>query len=409
MIIDYSIKQFNKQGKILCGDSIDVFEDENSKIFVLSDGLGSGVKANISSTYTKIILSKFLMNNVPLEQSVRVLKNILPTCRERQISYSTFTVIQIFNDLRVRIIEYDNPLVFYFKHQKLKQYKRKHIVCEDKDIYISDFKIEADDFLVLASDGLVQAGRGKLLKDGWGWDKVALFLEQVIQVHPSCENIAQSLIHYAKHIENGELSDDVSILIVNPRMENVLNVAIGPAVNENYDREYVDKFFSLDGEKIICGGSTAKMFAKVLNKEIETEQTQTINNIPAKSYMDGVDLVTEGVLTLDKTLKWFDFTHEFEFQYEYIKSLHDINKIYNIEANLMKKNIKNIKLAKRKASNPVEELIFSLKKADKINLFLGKASNENHKKIDISPKTDIITGLIDKLENLNKQIQIYSF
>ena len=98
MIIDYSIQQFNKQGKILCGDSIEVFEDENSKIFVLSDGLGSGVKANISSTYTKIILSKFLMNNMPLEQSVKVLKNILPTCRERKIAYSTFTVIQIFND-----------------------------------------------------------------------------------------------------------------------------------------------------------------------------------------------------------------------------------------------------------------------------------------------------------------------
>ena len=408
MIIDYSIQQFNKQGKILCGDSIEVFEDENSKIFVLSDGLGSGVKANISSTYTKIILSKFLMNNLPLEQCVKVLKNILPTCRERKIAYSTFTVIQIFNDLRVRIIEYDNPLVFYFNHLKLKEYERKKIVCEGEDIFISDFRIEKDDFLVLASDGLVQAGRGKLLKDGWGWDRVALFLEQSLQIHPSSENISHSLIHYAKYIENGSLSDDITILVINPRDRVQLNIAIGPPKSESDDKKYVETFCACDGQKILCGGTTAKVFARVLNRKLTVDQNQFVNDIPAKSHLDGFDLVSEGVLTLEKVVKWFDFTHEFDFQYEYIKSLHDINKIYGFKTP-SQNNIKEIKLVKREPDNPVEEIIFMLKKADDINFFLGKASNYNNGKYSSDEKNAIINKLIEKLKEQNKNVTVTEF
>ena len=109
---DIGYKSINHVGEQLCGDHVDIVEpDENSTVIVLSDGLGSGVKASILSTLTSKIISTMLAEGLPLEECVSTIAATLPVCSVRGVAYSTFTIIHIKNNETAEIIQYDNPQV----------------------------------------------------------------------------------------------------------------------------------------------------------------------------------------------------------------------------------------------------------------------------------------------------------
>lgn len=407
MIIDYSIEQLNKQDQILSGDSFEVIEDENSKCFILSDGLGSGVKANISSTYTKIILSKFLQNDVDLKETVRVLKNIIPTCKERGFGYSTFTIIQIFSDLKVKIIEYDNPSVFYFSNKQSKGYEKQEFDIENKKIYISEFQANSDDILVLASDGLTQAGRGKNVRNGWGRVNITKFIEKNISLPITV--LCESLVFHAQMLENKEIKDDISVITIQIRSKVPLNIAIGLPESKTSDKQYIQDFFKKSGKKIVCGGSTAQFFSRALDSQFKTDQKKNINDIPSKYFVEGIDLATEGMLTLNKVLSWYDHTKEYVYEYEHINSLHNIKNLYSKKTSSNYTNAKEVKIKRNKPQNPVDEMILHIKKSDEINLFIGKAQNPAYKNMQMSSKFDVISELIKKLTSLKKVVNVYNY
>ncbi len=88
-----------KNGQLISGD---VFLSENVKeegriVSVLSDGLGSGVKASVLATMTATMALKFAVSPMDIQASAEVIMDTLPICSVRQVSYSTFTVADISN------------------------------------------------------------------------------------------------------------------------------------------------------------------------------------------------------------------------------------------------------------------------------------------------------------------------
>ena len=170
----------NKHGEELCGDNVVIARRPDSVIMVLSDGLGSGVKANILATLTTKIAATMLEMGASLEEVVETVGHSLPVCQVRDLAYSTFTILQIFSDGRVYLAEFDNPAVFYLHRGELTEIPKTERYIGDKKVKEARFQAEIGDFLVAISDGVVHAGIGGVLNLGWQWSNVARFLEKTV-------------------------------------------------------------------------------------------------------------------------------------------------------------------------------------------------------------------------------------
>ena len=109
--IDVASCQRAKHGQVVPGD---VFlsrkiKEEDRVISVLSDGLGSGVKASVLANLTATMALQYTSAFVDVRRSARTIMDTLPICEVRKISYSTFTIVDLDDDGRTRVIEHGNP------------------------------------------------------------------------------------------------------------------------------------------------------------------------------------------------------------------------------------------------------------------------------------------------------------
>ena len=109
--IDVGFDSKSKYNQRVTGDTFlsQRIKEENRTVAVLSDGLGSGIKASVLSTLTATMALKYIVNRMDIEKAASVIMKTLPICKERRISYATFTLLDIEPEGMVRIVEYDNP------------------------------------------------------------------------------------------------------------------------------------------------------------------------------------------------------------------------------------------------------------------------------------------------------------
>ena len=158
---DIGYKSINHYGEELCGDHVDVVEqDENSTVIVLADGLGSGVKASILSTLTSKIISTMLAEGLSLEECVETIAATLPVCSVRGVAYSTFTILHLIENETAEIIQYDNPQVILLRDNVNYDYPNKEMNISGKKIYKTTIRLQENDIFIAMSDGCPHAGIG---------------------------------------------------------------------------------------------------------------------------------------------------------------------------------------------------------------------------------------------------------
>ncbi|SNX52806.1 SpoIIE family protein phosphatase [Thermoanaerobacterium sp. RBIITD] len=382
--IDVAHASLNKYGEELCGDSVQIIRKKDYVMAVLADGLGSGVKANILSTLTSRIVSKMLDMGSKLSDVVDTVAHTLPICSERNIAYSTFTVVSIEGD-NVHIVEYDNPSVFYFKNGLPKKINKDLIVIGDKKIYESSFKLELNDTLVLVSDGVIHAGVGGILNLGWQWENVSQYLEKTIKVLDDSSDICYQLITTCKNLYRNKPGDDATAIVIKANESKKVTVMIGPPILKNMDEWVVKKLVKSEGLKVVCGGTAAKIVGRVLNKKVLTTTDYIDPDIPPIAKIDGIDLVTEGVLTLRRVVELFK---------DYIEN-------------------NNVDLLKYSKKDGATKLFKILNYSTDINFLVGQAVNSAHQNpdfpTDLRIKIKIVEELIDLLYKLNKNIEVNYF
>ena len=304
--LDIYAHSLNKKGEELCGDKVKFLKTDRKATVVLSDGLGSGVKANILATLTSEILMTMLNADVPLEEVIKTVIATLPICQVRKIAYSTFTVIQINNETNhFTVINFDNPDVLYFRQGKVVRLKTETETILGRKITVAKGKLQRGDFLGAISDGVLYAGMGVELNFGWGWDNVAKHIENILlQRARNSRNIVQNVIKETHQLYHGAIGDDATFVGIYVRKRNPLIIFTGPPLDGEKDEIYVDRFLDFAGKKVICGGTTGNIVANYLGETVEMDLSTLCKELPPIGMLSCVDLVTEGILTISKATEY---------------------------------------------------------------------------------------------------------
>ena len=312
--VDIDCYQQKKDGQNTFGDYFKSkrYTDEGRLLAVLSDGLGSGIKANILATMTATMILKFIEDGKDILKATEVIMNSLPVCQVRKISYATFSAFECSDEGYIRIVEEGNPDFIHIHDGKVVEHKPEVITSKkftNRHMHLYNFKLEPEDRLVFCSDGVTQAGMGTdEYKLGWRREGLIKFVEDEIERNPtiSSSHLAQEIVKEAIRKEpEKKAKDDVSALILYFRKPRKLLIFTGPPYRQDRDYEYSKIFDDYDGKKAIVGGTTANLIARELNREITTEKYNK-GMLPACSHMEGVDLITEGILTLTKVLEYLN-------------------------------------------------------------------------------------------------------
>ncbi len=256
---DFGYISLNHVGEQLCGDRVEIIGDnENSMTMVLADGLGSGVKANILSTLTSKSICTMMANGMPIEECVDTIVKTLPVCSVRKVAYSTFTIIRITNNSVAEIIQFDNPNVILLRGGKSVEYPIISRVIEGKTILESKIPLQLHDVFIAMSDGAIYAGVGKSMNFGWQRENIIEFAERVYDDTLSAKLISSLIVDECNKLYEGEPGDDTTVAAVRIRERAPVNLLFGPPADPKDCTKMMTLFFSKEGKKIVCGGTTSK-------------------------------------------------------------------------------------------------------------------------------------------------------
>lgn len=379
--IDIYNASLNKRGEELCGDKVKYLKTGTKTTVVLSDGLGSGVKANILATLTTEILITMLNADVPLKEVLKTVIGTLPICQVRKIAYSTFTILWVDSQTnRFKVINFDNPPPVYCHRGHVMPLEMQTQEILGRKIQSAEGQLERGDFLGAISDGVLYAGMGMTMNFGWGWDNVAKYIEDVLMQKPhTAQTIVKEVIHQTAELYQGVIGDDATFVGLYIRQRNPLMVFTGPPLNEDKDEKYVDQLLNFDGRKVVCGGTTGNIVASYLGEIVEMDLSTMRRELPPIGMLSCVDLVTEGILTLSKAT-------------EYVRNCHcDLSRL-------------------RFDNNGAYLLAREILQADSIHFLVGQSINEFYQNpllpSNISIRRSLVEELVSVLRRFQKEVTV---
>ncbi len=380
--VGFGIVSLNKKKEKICGDYYTIITDpdSDSTVMVLSDGLGSGVKANILATLTAEMLSIMIARKVNIRTAVKAVADTLPVCSVRNLAYATFTVM-VAEENEICLLQYDNPDVILLRNGKNVEYCRDILMFGEKEIHQSYFQFGEGDMLIFMSDGVTNAGMGKTTYAGWGREEVVEFCEQHYRDGMSAQEMSSAIADAGLALNLDETDDDLTVLTVAAMKKNIVNIMVGPPADREDDHSYFETFFQKEGMHVVCGGTTAKLVADYLQTEVAGLPDSGTEEVPAMSEIKGIDLVTEGLLTLEKLV---DYCDDFQEDRTYFNQI----------------------IKKKDGAAELFRVLFA--EATEINFFFGNALNDNYTSlhIDREKKKKMALELIDHLKAEGKKVKI---
>lgn len=382
--IDIGYVSLNKKGEELCGDKVEFAGKDDFVTLVLADGLGSGVKANILSTLTSKMLCTMITEGISIEDCVETIAKTLPVCKVREVAYSTFTIIHLNHSGEGYIIEFDNPPAILLREGKCLDFNRERKEIGGKTIYFSNVKLKPSDVVITGSDGVIHAGIGMLLNFGWDRKEIKEFLEKSQKPSMSARCLASLLAGACDQLYGNQPGDDTTVAVVKVREPLTVNIMVGPPSDASLDEEVAQKFINSEGKKIVCGGTTSQIVARYLKEEVGTCLEYYDDEIPPIGFIKGIDLVTEGVITVRKLI-------------ERAKTYLDVK---NPELKCFKG---------KDGASLLADMLFE--QATKVRFFVGRGVNLAHKDlpIDNTMKLYLVKQLAEALEKIGKNVEINYF
>ena len=381
-------ESLRKKGEELCGDMVNVIRKPDETILVLADGMGSGVKANILATLTSKIISTLMSGDADIDECVETISETLPVCSIRGIAYSTFTIVRVKHNGEIYTAEFDGPEFVMLRDGVLEEPEKEMRVISGKEIWESHFTAKPGDMIISFSDGVIHAGIGRLINLGWKRVNVMEFIQRNYRPHISARVMTKDLVSVCDHLYEGEPGDDTTVAAVHIMPRTTTRVMVGPASSPDMDAKQVRDLILTSGKKVVCGGTTSKIVARELGQRIDVELKYYDEEVPPTAHIEGIDLVTEGILTLSAAEKRMK---------EYLDEYED---------NVRKKEI--LDLDKKDGATKLVRLL--VEECTDVVFMMGQANNPAHQNLDapvsLNIKVRIVQNIATMLEKLGKHAEV---
>lgn len=386
LCVDVGYRSLNKLGEQSCGDMVQIIREGENTVLVLADGLGSGVKANILSTLTSKIIATMIASGMSVEECVNTIIATLPVCKTRGVAYSTFTIIRISGNDTAEIIQYDNPDVILLRNGKHYDYPVTKRTISGKTISESRISLQCGDVFIAMSDGTIYAGVGQTMNYGWQRDNIVEYVEAHYDNQLSAQAFSSMIVDACNDLYQNQPGDDTTAAAVRVRRRQVVNLMFGPPRDPKDLNKMMALFFAKQGKHIVSGGTTSSLTADYLGKKMEASIDYLDPEVPPTARIEGVDLVTEGVLTINKAL-------------EYAKDYAGENKLYQKWHN------------GRDGASQIAKML--LEEATDINFYVGRAMNPAHQNpnlpIGFNIKMQLAEDLAKLLQSIGKTVNVSYF
>lgn len=386
--VDMAYKSLNKHGEELCGDIVELVTTDDSKILILADGMGSGIRANILATLTSKILGTLFFNKLKIDEAVTTIARTLPVSSVNGVAYSTFSILQIFQSGDAYLVEFDNPGCIFIRDGEIQKIPFVEREIEGKKIREYRFHVKIHDAFVLMSDGCIGCSAGDVYNYGWDWKHISKYALKVYGQTQSASHMAGMINQACDDLYLQEPGDDTTIAVARIIEEKVVNIMTGPPENKADDSRMVRDFIRQEGIKIVSGGITSQIVARELREDLVMSVDNLDPVIPPTSKIRGIDLVTEGVITLN---------HVIELLQQYTQD--------DVSLDLFDE------LAKENGASKIANYLID--ECTTVNLFVGKAVNANYSQknlpFEITARKNIIHALEDVLRAMHKNVNLYFY
>lgn len=383
VFIETNNESLFKHGEELCGDNVEVIRKDGSVTVVLADGMGSGVKANILSTLTSKIAATMLSQGADIESTMETIASTLPVCHDRGVAYSTFTILRVRHDGQAHMAEYDNPEAVVLRGGRELKLKKTTVDIGGKKIFESRFQMLPDDMCVMFSDGAIHAGVGQMLNFGWERSNILDYVCRAYRPSMTPRDMTKLLLGACNDLYEDRPGDDTTVVTTKARLSSPVHIMVGPPEDPKKDEAVVRSLLDAPGKKIVCGGTTSQIVSRVSGRELNVDMTYLDPKVPPMASMEGIDLVTEGVVTLGITN---------EIMRRYLQDGTDLNEM--------------VQLREKDAATKLAK--FLLEDATAVRFLVGKAMNPAHQSpemsIDLSMKMRVIDGIAQTLERMGKEV-----
>ena len=296
LYFDVTSKSLNKKNEELCGDKVEVVRTGDDVIVVLSDGLGSGVKANILATLTSKIIATMMKSGATLEDTVDTIVHTLPVCKVRHMAYSTFSILKLTADGKAYLTEFDCPGCVWVHEGVVLPVDYTTREVGGKTIREASFDLSVGDMFLMFSDGVIYAGLGELMNLGWDWENVCDFVQDNCGKENTSARMTAALLGACEDLYMKRPGDDTTVATIKAVPQQIVSMFAGPPRFPQDDERAVVDFMSPEGLKLVCGGSSANLVARVLGREVTTDLNYE-GDLPPIAHIKGLDLVTEGAPT----------------------------------------------------------------------------------------------------------------
>ena len=368
------VKQKPKHNQIVCGDTFLCERTLESTVFVLCDGIGSGVYANIAAITCANRLIELSRGGISMRSACRTVADSMHRAKEEDIPFSAFSAVKILNDGQFIVYNYEAPSPILLKGGIARTLKPTFHQAGYEVIGESSGILDIGDGLMLISDGVTQAGLGHGHSFGIGADGIEKYVNRKMNHGENLYGIPDDILEMSAEVCGGYYGDDTTVAILHCRTASQLTVLTGPPAHRSRDREFVEKFMSMPGFRVVCGSTTADIVSRELDREVKLVRPGTSFDSPPEYGIEGIDMVTEGAVML--------------------------NQVYNILEETSDQFIEN---------TVVERLCSLMQNVDVITFLIGNAINDAHtslvfKQMGVRPRHTTVKLIAECLRKMGKLV-----